>query len=52
MVALQQRAFVGNEIQKIRIDASSLAAGIYQLTIAGKETVIERESYRTIIIQR
>ena len=52
MVALLQSAFVGSEIQKIRIDASSLASGIYQLTIAGKETVIERESYRTIIIQR
>jgi hypothetical protein len=52
MVALQQQAFVGSEMRNITLDTSSMASGIYQLAILGKKTVIEREKYKTVMIQR
>lgn len=51
-VALKQQAFAGSELRQIAIDTSSLGSGIYQLTIAGKKTLIDRAAYKTIIIQR
>ena len=51
-VALEQQAFAGSELRRIAIDTSSLGSGIYQLTIAGKNTLIDRAAFKTIIIQR
>jgi hypothetical protein len=50
-VALEQQAFAGSELRRIAIDTSSLGSGIYQLTIAGKQTLIDRAAFKTIIIQ-